>query len=49
VEGIKNNIPDLARYFIDGLPAYDPRHPDNLSSCNFPASQEITGLKPDGD
>lgn len=48
VEGIKENIPDLARYLLDGLPAYDPAKPDPLTTWNFPPSPSITNVKPDG-
>jgi hypothetical protein len=49
LKGIKNNVPDLSRYFVDELIPYEPGHPDSLSNCHFPASVEIAGLKPDGD
>lgn len=48
VEGIKANIPDLAKYLDDGLPHFDPNHPDAVKDWIFPASPAISNVKPDG-
>lgn len=48
VEGIKKAEPELAKYLLDGLPAYNPAHPDPLKEFYFPTSPLVTVVKPDG-
>ncbi len=38
VEGIKKNVPDLARHLLKELPPFDPSRPDPMESFNIPAS-----------
>lgn len=48
VEGIKKAEPELAKFLLDGLPAYDPAHPDPVKEFYFPTSPLVTVVKPDG-
>lgn len=48
VKGIRENIPDLAKYLVRDLPGFDPNHPDPLESWALPMSGKITVRKPDG-
>jgi lysophospholipase L1-like esterase len=48
VEGIKANVPELARSVVSDLPPFDPAQPDPLASWNWPLSPMITAVKPDG-
>ena len=38
VEGIKASQLGIAKYLVEGLPTFDPAHPDSLESWNLPAS-----------
>jgi lysophospholipase L1-like esterase len=38
VEGIKADKLGIAKYFVEGLPTFDPAHPDSLETWSFPAS-----------
>jgi lysophospholipase L1-like esterase len=38
VEGIKADKLGIAKYLVEGLPTFDPAHPDSLDTWNFPAS-----------
>jgi lysophospholipase L1-like esterase len=38
VEGIKADNLGIAKYLVEGLPTFDPAHPDSLETWNFPAS-----------
>jgi lysophospholipase L1-like esterase len=38
VEGIKADKLGIAKYLVEGLPAFDPAHPDSLESWSYPAS-----------
>lgn len=38
VEGIKASKLGVAKYLVEGLPAFDPAHPDSLESWSLPAS-----------
>jgi lysophospholipase L1-like esterase len=38
VEGIKSEKLGIAKYLVEGLPAFDPAHPDSLESWSLPAS-----------
>jgi lysophospholipase L1-like esterase len=48
VKGIKENIPELAKYLVRDLADFDPNHPDPLESWSLPMSGKITVRKPDG-
>ncbi len=48
VEGIKANVPDLAKHLVDNLPSFDPSHPDPVDKWNLPASAAFEIAKPDG-
>ncbi len=47
VEGIRTNIPDLARYLKD-TPSYNPESPDPYKQWNWPVSPFFESIKPDG-
>ena len=48
VEGIRaSNLP-IAKYLINGLPVFDPRHPDPAAKFGVPASPMSTDVKPPG-
>lgn len=42
VEGIKSQVPELAKRLADDVGAFDPRHPDTIESLHIPASP-LTG------
>lgn len=46
VEGIKENVPELAKHLRKGLPKFDPSKPDK--DIDIPASTVSTEKKPDG-
>jgi lysophospholipase L1-like esterase len=48
VEGIKQNVPDLAKHIVDDFNGFDPSHPDPVDNFNMPASQSRTTNAPDG-
>ncbi|MDQ3815905.1 MAG: GDSL-type esterase/lipase family protein [Armatimonadota bacterium] len=48
VEGIKANVPELAKFLVDDVPAFDPGHPDPVATWTLPASPAITVVKPEG-
>ena len=47
-DGVRKNIPELAKYLIDGFPAFDPSHPDPVETFYWPQSPSVNLLKPDG-
>jgi len=47
-ESIRKNNPDLAKYLIDGLPAFDPAHPDSVNEFRWYESPSVNLIKPDG-
>lgn len=47
-DGVQKNIPELAKYLIDGLPAFNPSHPDPVGAFYWPESPSANLLKPDG-
>ena len=47
-ESIRKNNPDLAKYLIYGLPAFDPAHPDSVNEFHWYESPLVSLLKPDG-
>jgi lysophospholipase L1-like esterase len=48
VQGIRQNKMDLAKYIIDGLPAFNPAHPDKMNEFHWYESPSSNLLKPDG-
>ena len=38
VDGIKKDVPALAKHLVAGLPSFDPSHPDPVSDWKVPAS-----------
>lgn len=48
VKGIKENVPELAKYLSTDLPVFDPAHPDPMETWNLPMSSRITVVRPDG-
>ncbi|MEN6306383.1 MAG: rhamnogalacturonan acetylesterase, partial [Anaerohalosphaeraceae bacterium] len=48
VEGIKVNVPELAKYLTDDAAAFDPAKPDPVESFNIPASLATDTVKPEG-
>ncbi|MEI7422824.1 MAG: glycoside hydrolase family 88 protein [Prolixibacteraceae bacterium] len=48
VEGIRQKKMDLAKYLIDGLPAFDPAYPDPVAKFRWFESPGSSLLKPDG-
>ena len=48
VNGIKENIPFLAKYLKKDLASFDPAHPDAYESWLLPASSFVGAIKPDG-
>ncbi len=48
VEGIKANVPDLAKSLLADIPPFNPAQPDPLANWNWPLSPMITAVKPDG-
>lgn len=48
VQSIRQNNPDLAKYLIDGLPAFDPKHPDPVNEFHWYESPSVNLVKPDG-
>lgn len=48
VEGIKANVPDLAKSLLADTPPFNPAQPDPLANWHWPLSPLITALKPDG-
>lgn len=47
VEGIKSNVPDLAKYLKD-TPSYHPENPDPYEKWSWPVSPFFKSIKPDG-
>ncbi len=48
VNGIKENIPALAKYLKDDLPVFNPANPDAYENWKLPPSSFIGTVKPDG-
>ncbi|MDP4274368.1 MAG: rhamnogalacturonan acetylesterase [Bacteroidota bacterium] len=48
VEGIRANKLGLSKYLRDGLPAFDPAHPDPVETFSLPLSPKSSVIKPDG-
>lgn len=48
VQSIRDQRLPLAKYLIRGLPAYDPKHPDDPKTFSLPASPAVAHAKPLG-
>jgi len=48
VQGIKDNVPELAKRLRPGIPDFDPAKPDDFASFRLPASGMKSAQKPDG-
>ena len=48
VNGIVSNKLAIASHLVDGLPAFDPAHPDPVDTFNLPASPLVSVEKPYG-
>ena len=48
VEGIRKDVPSLAKYLKKDLPAYNPSRPDNPDTWYWPPSSFISLMKPEG-
>ena len=48
VQGIKDNVPDLAKRLRPGIPDFDPAKPDDFASFKLPVSGKRSARKPDG-
>jgi len=48
VNGIRENVPVLAKYLKKDLPKYQPSKPDDAAAWNLPMSSFVGAVKPDG-
>ena len=48
VQGIKENVPELAKRLRPGIPVFDPAKPDDFASFRLPSSGGKSAQKPDG-
>jgi lysophospholipase L1-like esterase len=48
VNGIRKDIPQLAKYLKKDLPKFDPAKPDDFADWKLPASSFVGMVKPDG-
>lgn len=48
VESIRQNNPELAKYLIDKIQAFNPAHPDDGTKFRWYESPAVSLLKPDG-
>lgn len=48
VEGIRSNVPSLAKYIASDAASFDPAHPDDPGTFQMAVSPESSALKPDG-
>jgi hypothetical protein len=46
VEGIKASKLGIAKYLVEGLPTFDPAHPDSLENWSLPASPMMQPAAP---
>ncbi|MGC3959507.1 MAG: rhamnogalacturonan acetylesterase [Verrucomicrobiota bacterium] len=49
VEGIRQNVPALAKFLAADVEIFDPAHPDASDRFAMPASPAVDSNKPDGD
>lgn len=47
-EGIRGKLPRLAKYLKNGLPTFNPAHPDNIRKWSLPLTPMFTSVKPYG-
>jgi len=47
-EGIRSEVPDLARYLRSDMGAFDPSNPEEPGSLKIPASSDTGSKKPEG-
>jgi hypothetical protein len=48
VEGIRAEKLELVKYLVDGLPAFDPAHPDPPEQWKVPVSPRFSKVAPRG-
>jgi lysophospholipase L1-like esterase len=48
VEGIRQNKMELAKFILEDVPEFDPKHPDAVETFSIPASADFSNRKPDG-
>ena len=48
VQGIRDNVPELAKRLRPDIPEFDPARPDDFTSFRLPASGVQSAKKPDG-
>lgn len=48
VQGIRENVPELAKYILDDVSPFDPAKPDPYQDFKIPPSANFSTLKPDG-
>lgn len=48
IEGIKTNVPELAEFVVEDMPAFDPANPDPVDKFDVPASPMKSDAKPEG-
>ncbi|MFD2569175.1 rhamnogalacturonan acetylesterase [Spirosoma soli] len=48
MEGIKANVPDLAKHLMSDIAPFNPAQPDPIAAWHWPLSPMITALRPDG-
>ena len=48
VNGVKQNVPALAKHLKKGLPTFDPAHPAAFEDWKLSASSFVGSVKPDG-
>ncbi|MDQ2798328.1 MAG: rhamnogalacturonan acetylesterase, partial [Armatimonadota bacterium] len=48
VEGIKANVPALAKFLLPDLPTFDPGHPDSPDTWSLPPSPSRASATPEG-
>jgi hypothetical protein len=49
VEGIRANVPDLAKHIADDAGRFDPAKPDAVGQVEIPRSPSVTNVRPLGD
>ncbi|ATC64461.1 rhamnogalacturonan acetylesterase [Nibricoccus aquaticus] len=48
VEGVRQQVPELAKHIITDLPRFDPAKPDAPETFSLPPSPTVVAAKPDG-
>jgi rhamnogalacturonyl hydrolase YesR/lysophospholipase L1-like esterase len=48
VQAIRQNKMELSKYLIDGVPTFDPAHPDPMTTFHWYESPAASLIKPDG-